>query len=192
MAKRKKVTKNTLLAKQKQVVNIFSEHMPKAQARRRPPRQQAQIVRTVYQNVPVFNPIAHHPQPVGTTSDAAIHALIKTQHEHKTRLDDYERRMHTPGTVSFNNREPHPNDNMSTVKMHTPNTVSFNNREPHPFDNMSTLPMQPRRLHDEDTPAIFGRRDDDDYTADGGGGTIQRLKKDGTPKKKPGPKPKHE
>ena len=168
MAKRKKVTKNTLLAKQKQVVNIFSEHMPKAQARRRPPRQQAQIVRTVYQNVPVFNPIAHHPQPVGTTSDAAIHALIKTQHEHKTRLDDYERRMHTPGTVSFNNREPHPND------------------------NMSTLPMQPRRLHDEDTPAIFGRRDDDDYTADGGGGTIQRLKKDGTPKKKPGPKPKHE
>ena len=175
----KKKVKNILLAKQKQVVNIFTQHNPRAQRRSRPPRQQGQLplIRTVYQNVPMFHPLPTHPQPVGTASD--IHLLLKNQLEHKARLDEHEKRMNTPNTVSFGNRDPHPLDNVPTQSAHE---VGTSLRQP-----LQDPTAAPRRLH----PAFdAAARPDFNYmheersdAAEGGGGTI-RLTKKGLPDKR--------
>lgn len=177
----KKKVKNILLAKQKQVVNIFTQHNPRAQRRSRPPRQQGQIplIRTVYQNVPMFHPLPTHPQPVGTASD--ILTLIRHQAEHKARLDEHEKRMNTPQSAH-------------EVGTSLRQTVSFGNRDPHPLDNVPTERIQepvreaqaPRRLQ----PAFDAARPDFNFMteersddAQGGGGTI-RLTKKGQPDKR--------
>ena len=166
----KKKVKNILLAKQKQVVNIFTQHNPRAQRRSRPPRQQGQLplIRTVYQNVPMFHPLPTHPQPVGTASD--IHTLIRHQAEHKARLDEHEKRLQTPQTVSFGNRDQHPLDDVPTQRMQEPVREA----------------QAPRRLQ----PAFEAARPEFNYmheersdAAEGGGGTI-RLTKKGQPDKR--------
>ena len=174
----KKKAKKIILAqqKQKQVVNILTEHNPRAQYRRKLATNSAPMIRTVYQNVPMFHPLPSHPQPVGTASD--IHTLIRHQAEHKARLDEHERRMNTPNTVSFGNREPQSAHEVGTSLRH-------------PLDNVPTQPLQdptaaPRRLQ----PAFEAARPDFNYmneersdAAEGGGGTI-RLTKKGQPDKR--------
>jgi hypothetical protein len=157
--------------KQKQVVNIFTQHNPRAQRRSRPPRQQGQLplIRTVYQNVPMFHPLPTHPQPVGTASD--ILTLIRHQAEHKSRLDEHEKRLQTPHTVSFGNRDPHPLDNVPTQPLQEPVREAQAPRRLHPSFEAAARP---------DFNYMTEERSDE---AQGGGGTI-RLTKKGQPDKR--------
>lgn len=77
---RKIKIRNTLLAKQKQTVNIFTNAAPKGSRARGKPLSQtnAPIVKTIYQQIPLFSALPGHPQPVGTKSDIADKADKET------------------------------------------------------------------------------------------------------------------
>jgi hypothetical protein len=167
--------KNILLANQKQIVNVFAANKPRYT--RRPAKSEGQIIRTVYQNIPIFNPLPHHQQPVGTMSEtnAAIHALIKSNNE----LREHQKQS-KPARVSF--LDVGADDTtmqmpLSSIHSSTPrymnSTFASSSRGTNLFDDLNATTMSART----------------ESLAEGGGGTI-RYKKDGTPAKKPGRKPK--
>jgi hypothetical protein len=131
MVKRRKTVRNIALAKQsqKQIVNVFT----KPPQRRSLARNSQPMIRTIYQHVPIFNPIPYQPQPVGTAAANQVYVHNKVNEMAKTHAESHARlnesldaqrlllqTLKTPQTVSFNNRDPHPRDDLSTVKrIHT-------------------------------------------------------------------------
>ena len=140
MVKRRKTVRNIALAKQsqKQIVNVFT----KPPQRRSLAKNSQPMIRTIYQQIPIFNPIPYQPQPVGTAAaspvaqdnKAKVDEMYKTHQASHARLNEsldaqrlMMKKLETPQTVSFNNRMPHPGDELSTVKqIHTrpPNFLS--------------------------------------------------------------------
>lgn len=184
MAKKKKKgarLKNVLLANQKQIVNVFAQHQPRAQRRMRIPKQEGQIVRHIYQNIPIFNPLPYQQQPVGTVSESAVNALIKSNNDHERRLREMmeQQKQAKPARVSF--LDVGADD--TTMKMPL---SSIHSSTPRYMD--STFSSSARtNLFDDLNATTMSQRTES--LADGGGSTIH-YKKDGTPKMKPGRKPK--
>ena len=206
MAKKKKTKKqtkpkNVLLANQKQVVNVFAQHQPRAQSRNRLPKQEGQIVRHIYQNIPIFNPLPYQPQPVGTISEAntAIHALIKSNTEQLRKMTEQK-----PARVNFldvgaddttmriSTIEPSARVNFldvgaddTTVRI-PPSTIHQRSLSTPRYMDSTIASSGGTNLFDELNATTASARTDE---ADGGGGTI-RYKKNGDPAMKPGPKKK--
>ncbi len=183
MAKKKKTKKQTkpkniLLANQKQVVNVFAQHQPRAQSRNRLPKQQeGQIVRHIYQNIPIFNPLPYQPQPVGTISEAntAIHALIKSNTEQLRKMTEQK-----PARVNF--LDVGADDTTMRIP---PSTIHQRSLSTPRYMDSTIASSGGTNLFDELNATTASARTDDQ--ADGGGRTI-RYKKNGEPAQKPGPK----
>ena len=144
---RKIKIRNTLLAKQKQTVNIFTNAAPRARVK---PLSQTNspIVKTIYQQIPLFSPLPGHPQPVGTKSDIADKADKET-------IDKLTSELRTKTTL-LNHAQETIKHNQSRNPFQSPNTeVHFNKGQRRDGDDESTVEKSGKRLEftDEATGA---------------------------------------
>jgi hypothetical protein len=140
---RKIKIRNTLLAKQKQTVNIFTNADPKAASRARgKPLSQtnAPIVKTIYQQIPLFSPLPGHPQPVGTKSDIADKADKET-------IEKLTNDLRTKTTL-LNHAQETIKHNQSRNPFQSPNSeVNFAKGKRLFGDDASTEEMSGRRVN---------------------------------------------
>ena len=190
MAKRKKNVKLKniqLLAKQnqKQVVNVFTQ----PRQRRSLAKNAQPMIRTVYQNIPIFNPMPYQPQPVGTVhgaiqgaiqgatpgakTDQQVSALLKNHNESQSTIEgileqqrQFMKTLKTPQTVSF--KDPFPR--------YEPGPNDFQTEPHYRRHTQSSSSAQTDLRRDFDLTSISESARTHKYPADGGGGTIHTKK----------------